>query len=91
MYELERTKKFSVALFVIAAVAFVLAVAGFLKGGGELMMNGYENEPGAVTMMAIFTPVALLSLLGGIALRKVNKDVSELLRYLSERDENRKR
>lgn len=46
-----------------------------MRGGAELMMNGYQIEPAAVTQMAVVFPVFVLSLLDGIALRAVRQDV----------------
>lgn len=91
MFELDRTKKFSVCLFVIAAVSAVLSIIGFFRGGGELLLRGYVNEPGAAAMMSVCFVVFLTTLLGGIGLQKVSRDVSELLCYINDREENKKK
>lgn len=85
MYDLERTKKTIIIMFCLSAVSLLLTFIGFAGGGGELLTEGFMNNPGFAIMMFVFAGIFIMSLLTGIGFSALSKDIAEVLKYLNSR------
>lgn len=83
---LERTKKVEVIMFCISVISFVLMILEFAAGGGELLSDGFMNNPVNAILMFVFAVMFILSLLIGIGFNGIRKDVEDELRYLYSRE-----
>lgn len=85
MYDLERTKKTIAAMFCLSALSLILTFAGFAGGGEELIRYGYMNNPGHTILMFTGTGVFIISLLVGIGLKALGRDIAEVLKSMENR------
>lgn len=82
MYTLERMKKWKTVWGSMTSGFFCLSGWQFLRGGGQLIVEGYTNELlSSIVMVAAFF-AAIISLLICLTIRALEKDMEEQLKFL---------
>ena len=66
----------------LAAGFFGLSVLSFFKGGGELLFDGFMNEPLASIVMVVSFFASILSVVIAQTLDGIEKDAADHLSYL---------
>lgn len=81
MFELSRFKKLRSVAYVISVIFFLAAIVSFTKGGGDSLFN----YPFASVFMLLFLGLAVTFFFIAICMSALQKDISEELKYLSDR------
>jgi|GEM_PF-1560771 len=90
MFKLERAKKVITVMFCFSGISLFLSFIGFSHGGEELLRYGIMNNPGYTILMFVSFGIFLISLLTGIGLRALSKDIIDELKYLYENEISKK-
>ncbi len=88
MYHFDRTKKMVVIFYLLSAISFLLTIIGFAYGGGEMLRYGFINTPLAAILMVVSFGVFLISLLAGLGLSALTRDIAEELKLLENRNKS---
>lgn len=88
MYHFDRTKKMVVIFYLLSAISFLLTIIGFAYGGGEMLRYGFINTPLAAILMVVSFGVFLISLLTGLGLSALTRDIAEELKLLENRNKS---
>ena len=87
MYRLDRTRRLKFAAFILAFLSAVLTVVGYAGGGGELLENGFMNDPFEAILMIVSFFTMLIFLFLFVLIGSIEKDIAENLKSI---DQNRK-
>lgn len=86
MYHFDRTKKVVIFFYILSVISFVLTILGFANGGEEMLSYGFINNPLAAILMVVSFGLFLVTLLAGLGLSALTKDIAEELKLLENRN-----
>ena len=86
MYKLERTRKYKLIFGVLAFVFFVLFIRGFMRGGAEIIIDGFMSEPLPSIVMVSSLLCSIICLLCFLVVNALEKDISEWLKIIDQQN-----
>ncbi|MBO5019912.1 MAG: hypothetical protein J6D52_04525 [Clostridia bacterium] len=87
MYKLDRTRKHKIVFGIMAFVFFVLFVRGFMRGGAEIIIDGFMNEPLPSIVMVSSLFGSIICLICFFTLNALEKDIAEWLKIIDKNNQ----
>ena len=82
MYTLERTCKYKAVWGILSFCFLTVSIWGLYRGGEEILIDGFMNEPlPSITMVASFF-AAIISFFIFLTLHAIQKDIAEQLKCM---------
>lgn len=82
MYKLDRTRKYKIVFGILTLVFFVFLVRGFMRGGAEIIIDGFMNEPLPSIVMVSSLFSAIICLICFLVVNALEKDIAEWLEII---------
>ena len=73
-------------VFIFSALSLWLSGVAWFRGGNQLVLDGFLNEPLASILMVMFWGLAILFFVLGLVIRAISRDIREHLKYLDQKD-----
>ena len=86
MFELDTAKKYMVRIFILSGLSLWFSGVAWFRGGYQLILYGFMNEPLASILMVMFWGLTILFFVLGLVIRAISRDIREHLKYLDQKD-----
>ena len=86
MYKLDKTRKYKIIFGVLTLVFFVLFVRGLMRGGAEIIFDGFMNEPLPSIVMVCSLFCAIVCLICCLVVNALEKDIAEWLKIIDQQN-----